>query len=128
MIARPAEATRLLQIDQPVGAVGLLKPLGGAEHLAQLVAAVGDQQQCLTARHLLDHDGAIAGQLLGLLPIEVARPVALGHDHAGQFATRLIDRRQQRQSTVVVRRESTRTMSFISPSSASQKVVSWCDC
>ncbi len=94
MIARPAEAARLLQIDKAISAVGLLEPLGRTEHLAQLIAAVGNQQQCLVARLLLDHDGAVARQLLGLGLIEVARPVALGHDQTGKLATRLVDRWQ----------------------------------
>ena len=43
-IARRAEASRLLQVDQPVGLPGLGQALRGAAHLFELVAAVGDQQ------------------------------------------------------------------------------------
>lgn len=59
-IARRAEASRLLQVDQPVGLPGLGQTLRGAAHLFELVAAVGDQQQWIGAAALLDQDRAVA--------------------------------------------------------------------
>ncbi len=92
-IARRAEASRLLQVDQPVGLPGLGQTLRGAAHLFKLVAAVGDQQQWIGAAALLDQDRAVAGQALGLDGVEHHRPVALGDHQAGQLPPAAVDRR-----------------------------------
>ena len=65
-ITRRAEAPRLLKINQTIADTRLFEPLGGPLHFGQLVAAVRNQKEGISALLLVDDDRAITRKLLGL--------------------------------------------------------------
>ena len=101
-IARRPKTPRFLQVNQTPGHTLLTQTNGGAAHLAQLIAATGNQQHWLAIALRIDQQRSITGQLLSLFDCKSAGLFTLGHQQAREPAALLIDARQQGQQRVVI--------------------------